>query len=196
MRDEKFFIQRLINGPVFLTGIMVLLFLWFLVTPTAGSQAQLNDADITDAVEDQLYRDRAVASQKIDVVTANGVVTLKGSVDNLLARERAARIAGIVKGVRSVVNRIIVYPAILRIDQQIRIDVHDALLSDPATDSSEIEIKVDDKTVILTGQVSSWREKMLCGKVAKRVKGVKALKNKLYVVKSKIWFDREIEAEI
>jgi osmotically-inducible protein OsmY len=40
------------------------------------------------------------------VNTRDGIVTLSGWVDNLLAKERAGQIAESVKGVRAVVNRI------------------------------------------------------------------------------------------
>jgi len=137
-----------------------------MVMPAAAALHQLTDRSISDAVEDELLMDTAVPSQLINVVTANGIVTLSGSVDNILAKERAARIASIVKGVRSVVNKIIVDPSILRTDGQILDDVQEALLTDPATDSYEIQVAVDSNDVkvngdkvILSGIVGSAAEK-------------------------------------
>jgi len=58
-------------------------------------------------------------------------------VDNLLARERAARIAETVKGVRAVANNISVVPAATRSDEDVATDVGISLGTDPATDSWE-----------------------------------------------------------
>ena len=116
--------------------------LMLMITPAGAAKPQLTDMSITDAVEDELRIDSAVPHYRIDVTTSHGIVTLKGPVDNILAKERAARIARIVKGVRAVVNEIEVVPPILGKDRQIGEDVEEALLNDPATDSYEVEVKV------------------------------------------------------
>jgi Flp pilus assembly secretin CpaC len=95
----------------------------------------LSNVSITDAVEDELQLDQAVPAYEINVAAVDGIVTLSGSVDNLLAKERAARIARTVKGVRAVVNKIQVIPPLLRSDGEIREEVNDALLWDAATES-------------------------------------------------------------
>ena len=50
----------------------------------------ISDQSIADHVEDELLFDPAVISEAIDVRSTNGIVSLDGSVDNLLAKERAA----------------------------------------------------------------------------------------------------------
>ncbi len=169
----------------------------FLLLPAPVSAIpQLNNISITDAVEDELFIDSAVPSQRIDVSTVDGVVTLSGSVDNILAKERAARIARIVKGVRAVVNNIKVDPPILRSDQQIHDDVKDALLRDPATESYEIDVAVENNIVALSGRVDSWQEKDLAEKVAKGVKGVKDVKSHVQVSWPQKRPDHEIKADV
>ncbi len=181
MRQEDFrgpFNERLsIFAVVFSVTI-----LWLAAaTGLAAATRPLTDVSISDAVENQLLMDRAVPSHLIDVITVDGIVTLSGSVDNILAKERAAKIARIVKGVRAVVNELEVDPPLLRTDGQISRDVIDALLNDPATDSYEIDVRVDDNLVTLTGTVNSWQEKNLCEKVAKGVRGVKGVSNAIRV---------------
>ena len=66
--------------------------------------AVLTDQGINDAVEDELDRDPAVSLNWIDVSVNEGIVNLSGSADNILAKERAERIAETVKGVRAVIN--------------------------------------------------------------------------------------------
>ncbi|MGB5987520.1 MAG: BON domain-containing protein [Desulfobacterales bacterium] len=164
--------------------------------PGFGAAAEITDISISDAVADELLMDSAVPAHRIDVLSVDGIVTLSGSVDNILAKERAARIAGIVKGVRGVINEIQVNPSLLRTDWQVLEDVKDALLLDPATDTYEVEVQVDDHVVTLSGTVDSWQEKQLCAKVAKGVKGVKDLKNEIVVVWPEERTAEEIKAEV
>ena len=164
--------------------------------PARAAAQHLSDLSISDAVEDELNMDSAVPAYLIDVAARDGIVTLTGSVDNILAQKRAARIAESVKGVRGVVNRIDVYSLVLRTDGQIREDVQEALLDDPATDSFEVAVKVADNVVTLSGKVDSWQEKALCRKVAEGVKGVKKVNNQITVSATSPRPDIEIQREI
>jgi hypothetical protein len=60
----------------------------------------LDHTAITLAVETALVNESGVPAHLIDVNTRDGVVTLSGWVDNLLAKERAGEIAESIKGVR------------------------------------------------------------------------------------------------
>ncbi|MEE4112536.1 MAG: BON domain-containing protein, partial [Desulfobacteraceae bacterium] len=117
---------------------------------TAAAVTKLSDADIAAAVETGLRTDPAVSANLIDVAIHTGIATLSGSVPDLLSKERAAQIAESVKGVRAVVNTLEVMPR-LRSDQKIRRDIEDALLADPAADSYEIGVSVDNGIATLTG---------------------------------------------
>ena len=166
------------------------------VAGPAQAVSTVNDPTISDAVEDQLLLDHTFFSDLIDITTVDGVVTLSGSVDNILAKERAARIAEKVKGVRAVVNTIEVMPPLLRSDSEIKADVEDALRLDPAADSYEVAVAVEDNVVTLSGQVDSWQERTLCGKVAKGVRGVKGLENDIDVLYKIDRSDEEIKRDI
>lgn len=153
--------------------------LFALVAAPAAAKRMMTDQSVSDAVEDEILIDTMVPYNAIDVSSADGVVTLTGTVDNLLAKERAERIAETVKGVRAVVNRIDLEPTSLRSDPEIRSDVTQALLTDPATDSYEVGVNVANGLVTLTGQVDSWQESRLAERVAKGVSGVLAVDNEL-----------------
>lgn len=161
----------------------------------AASATTVKDVDITLAVDTQLENDDGVPAHQIDVRTENGIVSLSGSVPHLLAKERAAEIATMVKGVRSVINRIEIR-TVLRTDDGIRTDVELALLADPATNFFGIEVGVRDGTVSLTGRVDSWQEERLCVLVAKGVRGVKKVISNIDVVQSPNRSDDDIRAEI
>jgi osmotically-inducible protein OsmY len=193
---KKHFTGLLEKRSVIFSSVIAAMALGLTAMPVVAAKPQLTDISITDAVEDELLMDSAVPSYLIDVTTTEGIVRLSGSVKNILAKERAARIARTVKGVRAVVNKIQVDPPIMRTDQQIRDDVKEALLDDPATDSYEIGVKVEDNVVTLLGTVDSWQERELCEKVAKGVKGVKGVSNKIRVSWPKKRPDYEIKAEV
>jgi osmotically-inducible protein OsmY len=144
---------------------------------TGMAAPDMTDTNIEIAVDDALLQDQAVPSYLVDIACANGVVTLTGSVDNILAKERALAIAETVKGVRSVINRIEVNPLTEKTDPDIRTDVIQSLAVDPVTELFKIDVSVDDKVVTLKGMVNSHIEKQSAGKVAKSVSGVKDVKN-------------------
>ncbi|MBD3346673.1 MAG: BON domain-containing protein [Chitinivibrionales bacterium] len=161
----------------------------------APQKKEIEDSKITQAIEQALRRDDAVSSHLISVVTTDGIVTLDGSVSNILEKNRAEAMAGTFKGVRSIVNRIDVLP-VMRSETQIRTDVLSALAADPATESFEIDVDVDAGTITLKGNVDSYAEKSLASKVIKGVKGVKNIENKIEVAFKDGRSDHEIQEEI
>jgi osmotically-inducible protein OsmY len=154
------------------------------------------DTEITRAIVDELWIDEAVDPNDIDVETHQGVVMLTGSVRNLLAKDRATSLAETISGVRAVVNRIDVEPGGTRSDSEIGTAISDALLRDPATESYEVDVEVDDGVVTLTGSVDSWHEKQLSEILAKGVVGVRVMENKIAVTPQTSRPDTEIGKEI
>jgi len=166
-----------------------------IVTGGAAPAEEINDIDITLEVRRRLQNDDGVSSEGIEVSAKNGIVTLKGSVEHLLARDRAVDIVATIKGIRSVINLLDVAP-VARTDDQIRADVMLALLDNPATDLIEIDIAVSDGRVTLAGKVDSWQEEQLCVMAAKSVIGVKDLKSQINVSYKPNRPDQEIKADI
>jgi len=174
------------------TLIPVLLAL-FCAAPAAARN--ISNHDIQLAVENEFKHDAGVSYHLVDVRVHDGIVTLEGSVDNILAKERAAEVARTVKGVKSIVNRLIVRP-VLRTDDMIKQDVNWALLYDPTTESYEIQVMVKDGRVILDGTVDSWQERNLAATVARGVLGVKDLENRIKVDYKTRRSDLEIAADV
>ena len=164
-------------------------------TVTAQEGMKLDDEEITNAVDLELLLDEGVSSHLIDVETKEGVVTLSGTVDNILAKERAEIITETIVGVRSIVNLIEVDP-IERKAKELKQDIERALLLDPATDSYELDVNVDEGNVMLTGSVESWAEKQLAAYVTKGVKGVKELENNIKIDYEDDRIYSEIKAEV
>jgi osmotically-inducible protein OsmY len=187
------------SQPKLTLFIMILytaLTVWIFLNGPAAAAPTLEDAAITDAVENELISDRVVPFDRINVTTADGIVTLTGRVDNILARQRAVKIAQAVKGVKSVVNRIEMVPTFTRSDIQIKKDIEEAFLFNPATETYEITVQVDAFKAILNGRVDSRREKVLAETLAKGVKGVIAVHNDIEVKETEDRSDPAILADV
>jgi hypothetical protein len=113
-------------------GLMICVCVLVKAPAFVEAASEISDQAISDKIDDELMQDASVIANKIDVATVYGIVTLKGDVANILAKDRAARIAETVKGVRSVINRINVRPAFSRTDADTQADVEAALLHDPS----------------------------------------------------------------
>ena len=146
------------------------------------SAGYIADADITDHLESEFRFDPVVPFNTIDVNTDHGIVTLTGSVTNLLASERATRIAETVRGVRAVINRIDVVPLTDMTASQLGDAVKQALVYDTATEAYEINVLADKKGgITLSGTVDSWAERNIAETVAKGVNGVVSVRNDIAV---------------
>ena len=173
-----------------------LMILFFVFQANVLSQHNINDNDITNAIEKEMWLDQAVNANTINVSTADGIVTFTGTVDNILAKDRAVKIAESTKGVLAVINRIKVEPMPNRSDSDIRESVESALINDPATETFKISVNVNKGVVTLTGSVDSWTEKLLCTDVSKGVRGVKDIKNDISVNYKTTRPDLEIKNDI
>ncbi len=164
--------------------------------PLTNREQSISDDSITFAVENALHLDSGVSSRLIDIDTKAGIVTLSGSVANLLSKERALMNAETIKGVRSVIDQLVVMPSGVFTDQQIQQDVVEALTKNPAVDASSLKISVTDGVVTVNGQVDSWPSRELVVEAAKGVKGAKKIVNQMRVVEAHNRSDSEIQAEI
>jgi len=162
--------------------------------PVSMPSQTITDQDITVAVETRLMWDKIVPSHRVNVETEDGIVTLSGSVDNILAKERASQVAQTILGVVSVVNTLTVTPPD-RTDREIHGDVKEALHRDPVTDVYEIEAGVANGIVRLWGEVESWQEKQFAARVAKGVRGVKEVRNDITVT-YRARSDHEIQTDV
>jgi hyperosmotically inducible periplasmic protein len=67
-----------------------------------------DDSTITAKIKEDIMSDPMLKVLDISVTTTNGIVTLSGSVDTVPSIDRAGQIAGLVKGVKSVENNLVV----------------------------------------------------------------------------------------
>jgi hyperosmotically inducible periplasmic protein len=76
------------------------------IDTTKSAGTVVDDAVITTRVKAALVGDPATKARNIEVETSRGVVQLSGAVGSEDAKAEAERVAGTVKGVRAVRNKI------------------------------------------------------------------------------------------
>ena len=86
------------------------IFLALLAPPLLAQKAPVTDDTIFDMVRLKLASDPDVRGGAFDVQVKDGVVTIKGRVDKESYKQRAERLTKKVKGVKSVVNQLLVEP--------------------------------------------------------------------------------------
>ena len=161
----------------------------------ATAPREVTDHGITAAVERGLVFEKGVFPSRVDVSTSEGIVTLSGAVSNILAKERAVKIAESIRGVRAAIDRISVTP-VARPDTDIRRDILAALRQDPATESYRLSLSVEKSVATLTGTVGSYTEKQLAVRTAAGVKGIKEVRNDLAINYRAKRTDLQIAADI
>lgn len=134
------------------------------------------DPRIVEAIRKALSLDPRVAPFDVEVKVVEGVVTLRGTVDNLQAKRAATRDTRNTVGVTDVINRIKIRPETVP-SQEIQNRIEKALARDPALEPYEIDVSVIGNTAYLYGEVDSYYEKGLADNVASRAEGVKGVKN-------------------
>ena len=142
--------------------------------PSAASSSP----NVQQAVSKKLRRDRHIDAAGIEVAVSNGIVELRGSVPVSPWRDRAARVAGVVRGVRAVVNRIRVAP-VRRPDRLVSGDARAAVRDTAALALMPITVGVDDGVIVLSGFITTWEEQQLAERVVSGVPGVRFCQNQL-----------------
>lgn len=176
--------------------ILTMMICTFLSPQLLAAQPVISNDAIENAVLDELMFDPAVPVYRIDVTCTDGIVTLDGTVTNLLAKERALRITETVRGVRSVINRIQVSVITPKEDGYLRKEIFQALTENPATELYKINLSVDSGHITVRGRLGSIREKKLVETVIKSISGVKSIENNIDLITTDDRSDKNIRSEI
>lgn len=126
----------------------------------------------------QLFRwDVSVPDDRIQVVVANGMVTLTGEVDWNYQKEAARAAAARISGVKSVYNAVTVRARASVGDVRDRIMA--AIKRSAALDAASIDVKVEGGTVKLRGNVHGWNERRIAEKAAWAAPGVTKVEDEI-----------------
>ena len=139
-----------------------------------------SDDALARAVKAELDQDPYVTASDISVRSNLGAVTLDGTVDSYYQALIAGQDANNVVGVGWVINNLMVKGS-NRSDWLIRDDITFNLNTDYVLQGFQIEDKVKNGVVILTGEVNNGFEKYHAGDVAAGVLGVRKIINRISV---------------
>ncbi len=145
-----------------------------------GSNQQniiLRDKEIESALEQAFILDPRVISDRINIKVNNGIVTLRGTVTNLQAKNAAEKDAGRTIGVFGLENDLNVEPRSIPDNTEIKEQVTQALKRNPYTEEFGIDASAQNGMVYLTGTVDNEFEKNVAGEAASSVKGVTDVQN-------------------
>lgn len=164
-----------LNLAAVLLTVAVLLTLGACATTQSPGQ-QVDDATITSKVKTKLTADPQVNPFNIDVDTDDGIVTLRGRVEDAEAKTAAGQLARDTNGVRGVRNDIRVgqrvgsdVPAS---DQALAAAIETKLAADPEVSTFNVDVDVQDGVVTLSGWVKSEAARQKAHDIAHSVNGV------------------------
>ena len=117
----------------------------------------------------------------IQVTVQRGWITLSGEVRWQYQRRWAEHAVHQLSGIAGVLNQIVIKPAVYPSDVKKRIE--DALARHAEIEAQEIRVTVNDGKVSLEGKVDSWEERRAIENAAWSVAGVKAVDDRLTIVR-------------
>jgi hyperosmotically inducible protein len=146
---------------------------------------RLEDGWLATKVQAQYFADEDVKARFINVSADEGVVTLRGRVDDEAAREQAVTIARNTDGVREVHDQLLVGPPTdsreAREAAWITTQVQARYFANPSIAGRDITVSTSNGVVTLTGRVDSEAEKADAVAVARTVEGVARVDDRLVV---------------
>lgn len=150
------------------------------------AEAGARDIWITGATKMRLIANGDTPALDINVDTRGGVVTLFGVVPSDAAKAAAEKEAKAVSGVKSVKNMLQVVPqakqeAVAAKDDDLKARVDDAMNGRDALKGADIEIEVSNGVVRLTGKVPNDNLRLLAAMTARKVDGVRSVREELQV---------------
>lgn len=145
--------------------------------------ARRADTDLRIDVRQQLDTDALLAPDTLAARVHNGIVTLTGNVNSSFERSHAEAVAARVRGIRNVVNHIVVNWSHWYADKTMQQRIKDFLATNGETQwvAPQIHVAVDGGTVTLTGKVNAWAERNAAGEVAREMEGVRRVDNQLVI---------------
>jgi hyperosmotically inducible periplasmic protein len=163
-------------------------------TPATASADRTREPGwITTKIQAQYFVNPEIRPWNIDVsTTANGVVTLRGEIDEPGDRDEAVRIARSVEGVTQVNDRLVVKADAARPDGNntnqftepdgwVTAKIQAKYFMDAEVKGRDIDVDTQNGTVTLRGQVSSEAERRQAIAIARNTEGVRDVADQLTV---------------
>jgi osmotically-inducible protein OsmY len=116
-----------------------------------------SDEEVETSIKNMLRWDATIDASDIRAVADAGWVTLRGTVPALWQKLKAEDVALGVRGVRGATNELAVVPSQKHEDREIAEQIEAALERNVYVDPDQVDVKVSDGVVILTGTLSDRR---------------------------------------
>ncbi len=169
-----------------------------LVSASLAAACGASDADITEKVKSEISTDRSItAASRIDISTQKKVVTLSGSAESAIAKDRAITLARGVEGVHNVVDKMTVIPPVAIVapntnasaapsagapdDATITATIQSKLHEDKRVAGVKINVETRLGIVTLSGRVDSEQMRQDAMQIAQDTAGVQRVVNQLTV---------------
>lgn len=142
------------------------------------------DEEIKSNIENVLFWNPSISSDDIEVEVTAGIVTLSGDVEAYWKLIKTEELASNVSGVIDVVNKITVVPTKKIVDEAIAEDIVNALDRNVNVNVDDINVKVENGDVTLSGTVPNWYAYDAARDAALFTVGVKNLRDNLMIKSS------------
>ncbi len=149
---------------------------------TEGLGERVADLEIKTLVNEDLSKNTELVDKHISTEVKNRTVTLSGTVETAAQKNQAEHIAWQVTGVQGVTDNLSATNAQTNpesADSKLAHRVEFELYSTKAISLKSVQIRAEDGTVTLTGNVTSRAEKLLAEKTAQSVEGVRKVVDNL-----------------
>lgn len=137
------------------------------------------DPDIARDAVASLKSQLPVSYEKLKVVVNNGWINLEGQVEWQYQRQTAESAVRRIRGVKGVINSIVLKPAIK--PTEIKKKIQDAFRRSAELDANRIIVEAAGSEVILKGSVRSWVEREEAERAAWAAPGVTNVQDRLIV---------------
>ena len=155
------------------------------------------DESIKKDIIEQLNGDSRIDASGMDVRVDKGVVTLSGTVPDLMTRQRAAIEASLITGVASVKNHLNVQYVVAMVDdKELGSRIKYLLDWSSGIDATGVNVAVSAGRVFLEGSVATFMEKMQAEELASNVSGTLEVTNEIAVTPAKSHFDETIGEKV
>jgi osmotically-inducible protein OsmY len=136
-----------------------------------------SDNELRQEVERELEWEPSLDERHIGVAVVDGVVTVTGEVDSFAEKWQAERTVERVAGVRGIANELTVRSAAGRTDSDIAHDAVHLLESNVLVPSDDIQVRVVNGWVTLTGNVHWDYQRRAADRSIRNLRGVRGITN-------------------
>ncbi|MFP4397431.1 MAG: BON domain-containing protein [Desulfonatronovibrio sp.] len=143
--------------------------------------AMPTDAELLSAIESKLFRNPDINIADLNIQVQAGEVVLKGTVDAYWKKVHAEKLASSEPGVVVIKNHLAIVPTRDFVDQDIAEDIIRALESRSVVSANNINVKVSNGEVTLSGTVPDWSARQAAYESAAFTSGVVNVENNITI---------------